>query len=925
MRNEIVKYMIEATGKFSFKKGSRHESYQTEAIAAHFEIDRTRASRILNELAKEGTLLKINTRPVCFLHKETIEKQHGSLKYTAYDSLESIENELIPNSEDIFKRLIGYEKSLKESIEQVKTAIYYPDMGLPLLLLGPTGVGKTYLAKLIYDYSRAKKIIADQAPFFVFNCAQYANNPELLSSYLFGHSKGAFTGALKDQVGLIEQANNGILFLDEVHRLNKEGQEKLFTFMDEGTFTRLGETSVVRKSKVRLVFATTENLSVFLETFLRRIPITVNIPSLEDRSPEEKKQFIYHFFMEECKLLGLPIEVTNKTVDILYKYHYSGNIGECKNTIKYACGFSFSKKSKTMNKIFVTLQDLPKQIFKNSPQLFNNYAYASQDGSVLFSPNSKQSYNHVNEMKITFIEQTYQNCLDYFGEFENDHLLETVFIEKCTDEITAMMDRLIFERPNESNNLMMEITLSTMQDIFRYLELNYYVKYDGNNVYTLSSYLFFKSNPFQLTKQEQVQSERMLQFIKDHYKTEYSIVSKVMLYIEKRMDIHLHLEDMIMMTLFLSKAKIKKFHNRIKAMIIAHGYATASSIANVCNRLLGVNVFDSIDMPVEATVRDITVKMLQYMEEQDTSTGLVVLVDMGSLNLIHDHIKNEIDGPLLCVDQVSTPAALEIGNYIIQGRTIEGMLESLQKSVQPSINLYYPTKGKEYAIVTSCFTGIGTATQIQQLLSESIGDLLDIKVIAHDFDRLKQNGMNEAPLRIYDVLAIVGTANPEIEGVNFISLEDIISGKGEGDVFQIFGEIADSETIRQVNDRIIMNFSLSRVIDFLTILDTEKIILKVEQGIIQLEKQMRQKLPNDKKIALFVHVSCMIERLIRKAPITEYPNLDKFLKNHTSEIKLIKSAFSVLEDNYSVQMTPAEVGYIFNIIKPNVLNQKELV
>jgi sigma-54 dependent transcriptional regulator of gfr operon len=464
-----------------------------------------------------------------------------------------------------------------------------------------------------------------------------------------------------------------------------------------------------------------------------------------------------------------------------------------------------------------------------------------------------------------------------------------------------------------------------MQDIFRYLEVNYNVKYDGNSVYTLSSYLFFKSIPFQLTKHEQHLSEHMLQFMKEHYKTEYSIVTKLMVIIQKRMDIQLCLEDLIMMTLFLCKAKVKHFDNRVKAMIIAHGYATASSIANVCNRLLGVNVFDSIDMPVEATVRDITNKMLHYMEEQDTTTGLIVLVDMGSLSLIHELIKDSIDGPLLFIDQVSTPAALEIGNYLIQGKTVEEMVEPLQKFVQPNINLYYPSKGKEYAIVTSCFTGIGTATQIQQLLSESIGDLLDIKVVAHDFDRLKQNGMDEAPLRIYDVLAIVGTANPEIEGINFISLEDIISGKGEGDVFRIFGKIADSETIRQVNDRIIMNFSLSRVIDSLTILDTDKIIRKVEKGIIQLENQMRRKLPNDKKIALFVHVSCMIERLIRKSPITEYPNLEEFERKHTKEIKLIKSAFSVLEENYSVQMTMAEVGYIYNIIEANLLLQKESV
>jgi sigma-54 dependent transcriptional regulator, gfr operon transcriptional activator len=924
MRKEIIEYLSDVTSRFSFNKDSRIELYQTEAVASHFDIDRTRASRFLNELAKENILIKINTRPVCFLHRETIEQTYHSLEHSTYDSLESIKDDLLKDqSDETFKQLIGYEKSLKESIEQVKTAIYYPDNGLPLLLLGPTGVGKTYLAKLIFDYSRAKKIIADQAPFYVFNCAQYANNPELLSSFLFGHSKGAFTGALKDQVGLIEQANNGILFLDEVHRLNKEGQEKLFTFMDQGTFTRLGETSVVRKSKVRLVFATTESLSVFLETFLRRIPITVNVPSLEDRGQDEKNQFINRFFMDESKFLGLPIEVTNKTLDILNKYHYGGNIGECKNVIKYSCGFAYAKNSKTKEKIFVTLQDLPKQIYKNSPHLFENYA--AREGSVLFSPDSKRPYNHINEMKITLIEQTYQNCLIYYSKFENDNWFESVFMEKCTDEITAMMDKLIFERPNETKNLMMEFTLSTIQEIFRYLEVNDNVKYDGNNVYTLSSYLFFKSVPFQLTKKEKLMSERMLQFLKDRYKMEYSMVKKLMVFIEKRMDIKLYLEDILMMTLFLCKAKIKHFDNRIKAMIIAHGYATASSIANVCNRLLGVNVFDSIDMPVEATVRDITKKMLQYMEEQDTSTGLVVLVDMGSLSLIHEHIKDSIDGPLLFIDQISTPAALEIGNYLIQGRTVEDMVKPIHEFVKPNINLYYPTKGKEYAIVTSCFTGIGTATQIQHLLSESIGDLLDIKVVAHDFDRLKQNGMDEAPLRIYDVLAIVGTANPEIDGMNFISLEDIISGKGEADVFRIFGKITDSETIRQVNDRIIMNFSLSRVIDSLTILDTEKIIRKVEKGILHLEKRMRQKLPNDKKIALFVHVSCMIERLIRKAPITEYPNLEEFVGKHTNEIKLIKSAFSVLEDNYSVQMTPAEVGYIFNIIGANLLHQKEFV
>lgn len=922
MNDEVIHYMIEVTTKFSFEAEAGFEPYQTEAVAFHFNIDRTRASRILNELVKEDILLKVNTRPVCFLHRETIEKNYGNVENSIYDSFEALKIELvIDKAEGIFSQMIGYEKSLKEAIQQIKTSIYYPDNGLPLMLLGPTGVGKTFLAKLIYDYTQAKRIIAEDAPFFVFNCALYANNPELLTSYLFGHSKGSFTGAIKDQMGLIEQANQGILFLDEVHRLDREGQEKLFTFMDQGTFSRMGETNVVRKSKVRLIFATTENLSIFLETFLRRIPITVNVPSLEERGEVEKSQFIQHFFTEECKLLGIPIHVTNKVLDVLNKFIYTGNIGDCKNIIKYACGCAYSKRTKNMDEIFVTLQELPGQIYKNSPQFFGHYT--SKEGGVLFHPHKKRQILHVNETKVNHIEQTYRNCLGYFVKLENSEWKELVFLEKCTEKITALMDNLIFERPNESKSIMMEFNFSAIQDIFRYLETHYNIKYDGNSVYALSSYLFFKSHPFTLNRQEETLTKQMLQFIKRQYKAEYLLVAKIMSFIEQSMELNLYQEDTILMTLFLCKKQIQQQDHRVKAMIIAHGYATASSIANVCNRLLGVKVYDFIDMPVESSIKDITKQMLQYMEENDTLNGLVVLVDMGSLSQIHDQIKEVIDGPLICIDQVSTSYALEIGNYISQGRSIEEIVKPLELFVRPNINLYYPIKRKEYAIVTSCFTGIGTATQIQQLLSESMEDMLDIKVVPHDFERLKKNGINEPPFRIYDVLAIVGTANPGMEGINYISLEDIISGKGENDVFKIFEKMAPPEIIRKVNDRIIKNFSLRRVIDSLTILDTEKVISKVEEGIKLLENQMRQKLPNDKKIVLFVHVSCMIERLIRKSPILEYPNQEKFERDHKKEISIIRNAFSVLEKNYSVQMNIPEIGYMYNIIKPNLFSEKD--
>lgn len=912
-KEKVTDYLRKTTENFSFHDDLDLSPFETNEIAALFSAQRTTISRILNEGVKEDELIKINTRPVYFLHKRTFEQKFGKIKGNVFKNFQDLSEYILEDSAEMFFReLIGYDKSLKEVLEQMKTAIFYPDNGLPIMLLGPTGIGKTYLARLMYEYTKAKKLIKQDAPFYVFNCAQYANNPELLTSYLFGHVKGAYTGADKDKAGLLEMADEGILFLDEAHRLNREGQEKLFTFMDQGTFYRLGDTEIARKAKVRLVFATTEKTNHFLETFLRRIPIKVSVPSLDERGPFEKSQLIEHFFMEESQLFQLPIEVSHQTLDALHKYHYEGNIGECKNMIKYTCGSAYAKAAKGSDKVKVTLQDLPKEMLKNAPQLFNHFT--ANEGNVIFFSGHKQSIGGMNELAIDKIRHTFKNCLKYYQKVKDGNIEEQVANQKMCEDITVLLDQLIFNRPDDNINIMMGFTLQAMQEFFRYLETNHHIKYEGNNVYALSSYLFFKTGLLSLNHQHEVLSEQLLDDVKQRYKKEYQIALMVKTFIENRIEFQLGNEDIIMMTLFLSTTKISHDESRIKAMIIAHGYATASSIANVCNRILGVNVFDSLDMEIEATTDDIIEKLRHYLEINETNNGLIIFVDMGSLNQIQNQIQEYIDGPLLFIDQVTTMPVLEVGHCLMKGNTIHEIAEHMQILERPKVNLLHPKKKKAYAIVTSCFTGIGTAMQIQKLLEKSIKDFLEVHIVAHDFDRLKKNGMNEAPFQLYDVLAIVGTANPGINGVNFISLEDIISGKGENDVFRIFGKIAAPDIIRRVNDNIILNFSLDKVIESLTILDTEKLIKNVEKSIIQLEKQMNRNFSNDKKIALYVHISCMVERLIRLSPITEYPDQDLFEQAHTHEIHAIKSALSVLEDDYCVQLNIPEIGYIFNIM-----------
>ena len=108
----------------------------------------------------------------------------------------------------------------------------YPPRGLHTLILGETGVGKSDLATAMFRFSRDIGYLDKDAEFIVFNCADYAENPELLMSQIFGYKKGAFTGANQDKPGLVEKADRSILFLDEVHRLPPEGQEQLFYLID---------------------------------------------------------------------------------------------------------------------------------------------------------------------------------------------------------------------------------------------------------------------------------------------------------------------------------------------------------------------------------------------------------------------------------------------------------------------------------------------------------------------------------------------------------------------------------------------------------------------------------------------------------------------------------------------------------------------
>ena len=218
----------------------------------------------------------------------------------------------------------------------------------PVLITGESGTGKEMVARAIHQASRRAG-----RPFVAINCA--ALNQNLIESELFGHEKGAFTGAIKERRGKIETANGGTLFLDELGEISPEIQVKLLRFLQEGTFERVGSDTALQ-ADVRLLTATNRDLEQaireggFREDFYYRINVVnIHIPPLRSRR-EDIRLLADHFLRANQEKLGRK-EFSREALDALLRYDYPGNIRELQNVVERAMVLSRGE--------VITTADLP--------------------------------------------------------------------------------------------------------------------------------------------------------------------------------------------------------------------------------------------------------------------------------------------------------------------------------------------------------------------------------------------------------------------------------------------------------------------------------------------------------------------------------------------------------------------------------------
>ncbi len=688
-------------------------------------------------------------------------------------------------TDELFSKFIGFDGSLKNQISKAKAAVIYPPKGLHTLIYGPSGVGKSFLAELMYHYAVQTENFKEGAPYFEFNCADYADNPQLLLAQLFGYTKGAFTGAVEHKKGIVELCDGGILFLDEIHRLPAEGQEILFYLIDKGRFRRLGEADTSRESHPLIIAATTEDPeSSLLLTFRRRIPMNIEIPSLQERPLEEKRQFIELYFTLERSRLGRDIKVAQDVFSCLLDSEFPGNVGQLKSDIQVCCAKAFLEACVSNRQDIEVMPDnLPEHLKANRNQIVSKEIRSLLQGDVLFSERgSRQFSKYFDQLGGTGIyehlENKYAVLIDSgISREEISRLLQEEVEETLTKQIRSMEESKfsLHELSNIVGKEVLDITEAVYQEAKKTLP-----GLRDSIIFPLAIHI---RSSLEVKKERREILGSSLDDMKKRHAAEYRVAADLLKKINKKFYVQLADEEAVFFAMYFSKFQSEQMNmtGRTAVLLLSHG-RVAGGMAEIANRILGVNHAAAIEMALSEDPAVMYEKTKKAVLELEQGRGCIILADMGSLLTFGEKIKKETGIPVAVVGRVDTLMVIECLHKVLW---TEEPLETIARGIDCKLSLQQRNSKenvviREKAILCLCITGLGAAKELEDFISQRLNSVIsDIKIITRGYIENERTEQIIAQVaEKYELLAVVGTINPEMNDYPFISAAEIYQSKG---------------------------------------------------------------------------------------------------------------------------------------------------
>lgn len=898
-------------------------------IADHFNLYRSSVSLQLNNAVNNGSYIKIDTRPVLYapisilkevLHFTPDKKTYTSdeFKHILYSS-ESEEDQANP-----FSAIIGYDRSQKLQVKQAQSAILYPPKGLHTLITGESGTGKTLFARTMYNYGRVvKKLSAAEYPFIEFNCADYYHNPQLLLSQLFGHIKGAFTGADQETSGLVERANHGILFLDEIHRLPPEGQELLFYLMDTGQYRKMGEASTVRKADILIIGATTENPNdVLLKTFKRRIPLTIQLPPLRERPIIERLKILELLFSKEAIITQRTYIVDSEIVKAITLFDFPENIGQLSSEIKILCARSFlensTDESAEIKVPFEFLSDKIKQVYTSRRD--KNFIFTNElenyNYDLVISPSHEISYSKENIVN----ESIYDNLIEKIRTYSAQGLSSNEVAKNISSAVSSyyqdIISKMYFKTINREeiykiiDKQIVDFSVNMMKEIQQRLD----VDITEQNILILAFHLKFLIDRLKKINYYNPSASPT--------KIGNDVVDEMILKIETQFNICLPSDEKNFFQLLIKNiSESKTTNNSRKAVlyILAHGN-TASSIADVCNKLLHTDYVKSFDMPLSQNVQQSYQLFVQEAQKLHPKNGIMILADMGSLLEFGTKLTHDTGIPTHTIPNVTTATALDFA-HIMLNRNEHIDLTYNEYLIKNRLEPALADSRKPLAIISACSSGKGTSIAFQNTIKKTLEEahFSNIKVFAMNNAELQNKDQKfQSIIEKYNVIAIVGNVHIDIN-IPFFHIAELISKDKKNHFINFLNSaLQHEESGRSANN---ISDSANDTISFLAQHVMYVNPFAVDKVCTQYLDSLFEELSystddiDSLRFSLIIHLGFMIERIIANQHII-FDYKDEFIQQNSSIVKKLRKHIPIIEEAFEISVSDDELCYLIITLYP---------
>ena len=842
-----------------------HDEYPrftTNFLSQKLNMQRTKLSSILNQLVNEGKLIKQKGRPVMYQYINLSEE-----------------------AEQVFKRLIGYDQSLKDAVAGAKATIIYPKGKPSILIIAQRGCGAHYFAETVFEFAVKSGVVKNREALLVFDCKAYQENPDYRQKLLFG---------TEDEVGILNQSEDGMLFINHIDMLPAYERRRLLSTKERGILICRTDLSVDQE---------------IYHSLQERTDFEIKLPNLNERSMEERFQLIQSFLCDEIKNIGKNLEMDSNILSALLLYESDDNVTGLKKDIHTGCVNCYARKGSSKNKfIEILLSDFPTYVRKGliyskthkeelEELVSEQYVYAFTHSTMLKkqaqkSEEKRDIYQSIDDRKKKYKKQEIE-------EEEIDAYVSIALKEDFQKYYNELSGKI--SNRNMLENIIANKMIEHVDLFLKKAEETFQIKYDEKIMCALC--LHMNSALIRNESKQRVSNEEIVQMTVS-YPQEYQLAQEFILETEEVFHTRLNVDEIVFVMMFLLEERVTK-KQQVVTLIAMHGDHSAQEVVKTVNILSNENNTYAFNLPLDQNMKEAYEDFKKEIIRIDQGKGIILIYDMGSLRTMAESIAAETNIDIRFVESPITLIGVACSNKASEEKGIEEIYGYLQENFKTATYSRNYDGSNKIVVITS--KSEIEAEKIQRFINENMSwnNVKIRRIVAANEGQLYS--MIDSIAEEGEIVGIVGDYDPLLHQYQFIDVNQLMKSEKSNldDYIQTQNELGKTG-ITETYEYLEENFKE---------LDMAKVKVYLDDFMNKVQDLLKVRLDENKKIGLIIHIVCLLDRIRQKYTPSISFIASGVIDKNKEMVSEVKKLLGPIENEFNVYINDTEIATIITIIR----------